>query len=129
LKKINDGLTKGKRYYRRHREKVILASRAKKKKRYWSDPEAALRKTWEDKLRWKYGISVAIYEQMLEDQAGVCGICKEQPFSWRLDVDHNHETGEVRGLLCRKCNMAVGLINDSPEAAHRMELWLLKKGK
>lgn len=51
-----------------------------------------------------YGITGADYEALLERQGGKCAICRARPKSKRLAVDHDHKTGEVRGLLCGRCN-------------------------
>lgn len=53
----------------------------------------------------------AEYDLLLERQGGACAICGEKP-SIRLVVDHDHETGAVRGLLCNPCNLALGLFKD-----------------
>ena len=50
---------------------------------------------------------------MLEEQNGVCCICYEKPTIRALDVDHNHATGVIRGLLCSRCNTTLGKVNDS----------------
>ncbi len=55
------------------------------------------------------------YNAMLERQAGVCAICAEKPKGGRLAVDHIHGTETVRGLLCGRCNTALGLFKDDPE--------------
>lgn len=55
----------------------------------------------------KYGISVEQYEAILRDQGGVCAICERPPKTRRLHVDHDHKTGEIRGLLCYRCNRAL----------------------
>lgn len=70
------------------------------------------RKSW---LTTKYGITPENYEAKLAAQAGACAICSDGPGKGRryFCVDHNHETGEVRGLLCHKCNAALGLLGDS----------------
>lgn len=66
----------------------------------------------------QYGITYNEVLKLLEKQNGVCVICKEvgfkmHPNSWSgLNVDHDHETGEVRGLLCHNCNRALGLFKD-----------------
>lgn len=61
----------------------------------------------------KRGLSVDDYMAMLAAQGGVCAICKlPDPTGIRLSVDHDHETDKVRGLLCRNCNMALGLFKD-----------------
>ena len=59
----------------------------------------------------KYGVTLDWYEQKLEEQKGVCAICgePEQRMHWSgtplvLAVDHDHKTGEIRGLLCHNCN-------------------------
>jgi hypothetical protein len=53
---------------------------------------------------------------MLEAQCGVCAICKEpRPEERTLHVDHDHETGEIRGLLCFRCNNAIGDLRDDVE--------------
>lgn len=50
---------------------------------------------------------------MLSNQDGGCGICEESPNRDKaLDVDHNHDTGEVRGLLCNTCNRGLGMLGD-----------------
>lgn len=66
--------------------------------------------------RHKYGITLAQYNDMHAAQGGCCAICKEsdrgsveKPYH-RLHVDHSHETGKVRGLLCRRCNTSVGFL-------------------
>ncbi|MGA7486292.1 MAG: endonuclease VII domain-containing protein, partial [Xanthobacteraceae bacterium] len=66
------------------------------------------------RLRRLYGLSGERYRQMLEQQNGVCGICKG-PSRRRLCVDHCGVTQEVRGLLCDNCNTAIGLLGHDPE--------------
>jgi len=53
-----------------------------------------------------YGITIEEYDRMLENQKGCCAICDRDAadFKTRLAVDHNHITGEIRGLLCSYCN-------------------------
>jgi len=51
-----------------------------------------------------YGISPETYAAVLKAQGGRCAICRNVPRSIRLAVDHDHKTGEVRGLLCKRCN-------------------------
>ena len=66
-------------------------------------------------LRNAYGISLEEYDNMLESQLGCCAICSMTPEEngRRLDVDHCHETGKVRGLLCHNCNSMLGLAKDN----------------
>ena len=55
-----------------------------------------------------YGITVDRYEEMAMEQNGLCLICGKQPKENRLCVDHCHTSGDVRGLLCHPCNLALG---------------------
>ncbi len=59
-----------------------------------------------------YGIDVEDYERMLEEQNGGCYICGDKPSKRALDIDHDHKTGKVRGLLCSNHNRALGLLGD-----------------
>lgn len=58
-------------------------------------------------LRSRYGITTEQYDEMLAEQAGVCAICGNPPKKRRLYVDHDHDTGRVRGLLCAHCNSSL----------------------
>lgn len=74
-----------------------------------------------------HGLEPEVYEKMFEDQGYVCAICKKECVSKRrLSVDHNHDTGEIRGLLCAKCNRAIGLLGDSLELIRAAADYLIK---
>jgi len=64
-----------------------------------------------------FGLSPSEYEQMVIAQSGVCKICGQPPSGRRtaLCVDHDHNTGQIRGLLCSLCNVGLGHFKDSPE--------------
>lgn len=68
------------------------------------------------KLRRMYGLTIAQYDALLEHQGGCCAICKTDTpkGKGRFNVDHCHETGEVRGLLCVNCNNGLGRFFDNP---------------
>jgi hypothetical protein len=66
-----------------------------------------------DSLR-KYGITQNDFDVMLAGQWEGCAICK-MPFTKTPDVDHDHVSGHVRGLLCRKCNLIVGYLENDEE--------------
>ena len=55
-------------------------------------------------LRRKYGLTPQQYARMLKLQGGRCKLCHREPKTRRLDVDHDHQTKRVRGLLCFRCN-------------------------
>lgn len=76
------------------------------------------------KLKAKYGISVDEYDKMYDEQNGMCYLCGNSHPRRALNVDHCHTTGVVRKLLCDKCNMALGLINDSTELLEKMKGYL-----
>ena len=60
-------------------------------------------------LKKKYGMSLLDYDLMVDEQGGQCAICGAKE---KLYVDHNHDTGKIRGLLCNTCNRAIGLLRD-----------------
>ena len=86
----------------------------------------------------KYGLSVEQYEQLLATQSGCCAICcrPETAFACkkystkprRLSIDHNHETGKVRGLLCSKCNGAIGMLYENDITLHNARAYLEQHG-
>lgn len=67
-------------------------------------------------LKKNYGITVEEYDAMLASQGEVCKVCKGPPLGkGRYHVDHDHVTGKIRGLLCHKCNVALGMVRDNVE--------------
>ena len=78
----------------------------------FSLPERA-RYMRDSKLRSKYGITIADYEAMLDSQGGACAVCGSHPEHRGLCVDHDHDTGRVRGLLCDLCNRMLGQSGDN----------------
>lgn len=76
-----------------------------------------------------YGLSTADYEQLLTSQGGVCAICRKPPLGQTrndatLHVDHDHDKGSVRGLLCRNCNLGIGFFEDDPALMESAILYL-----
>lgn len=81
--------------------------------------------------RKKFNITVEDYDSLLETQGGVCAICGRIPEDnvrfgkvERLSVDHDHDTGNIRGLLCHNCNSAIGFLGDSAENIYKAFLYL-----
>ena len=72
-----------------------------------------------------YGVGLREVERMYLEQGGKCAICGTAGFKQRdchssgLNLDHCHNTGRVRGLLCHNCNRAIGLMKDNPEIMRR----------
>ena len=80
--------------------------------RYKDDKPAELNR----RLKYKYGITLKEYTNLLEEQNQVCAICSEPcDLKPRLSVDHDHTTGKLRGLLCDSCNNGLGRFKDNPE--------------
>lgn len=66
--------------------------------------------------QYRYGVSPEQYWELFQAQGGKCKICGYEPKGDEyLHIDHNKETGEIRGLLCGKCNKAIGLMDEKPE--------------
>lgn len=87
----------------------------------------------ENTLKIRYGIDSIRYEELLSEQKGVCAIClkpetaRHQSGTIRkLAVDHCHKTGLVRGLLCSKCNPAIGYFEHNTDRLERAKTYLLK---
>ena len=78
-------------------------------------------------IKYSYGLFYEDWLKIWEEQDGKCAIC-EIVFSTpsHACVDHNHKTNKVRGLLCRKCNAAIGYLNDDPEILIKATEYLLK---
>lgn len=74
-------------------------------------------------LRRKYGLRLSDFDELVRTQLGMCAICERQ-LRDKLHVDHDHRTGAVRGLLCGKCNMAIGLLGDDPSLLRSAEIYL-----
>lgn len=99
---------------------------------------AGYKKGLDTKYKREFEITLDEYTQLLEDQDGVCYICRKPPRSVRLAVDHDHEYEKllrfrgdpsprrhsVRGLICRKCNEYLGHIDDSYSVALHMREYL-----
>lgn len=101
-------------------KEIQLRRRAREK----NDPKAWRKK----KNRWlrKYGITIDQFDAMLAEQNGGCALCYRK--SERLHVDHDHETGRVRGLLCHQCNWYLGTIDADPEIMIRIALYRTTEG-
>lgn len=96
------------------------------------------RKNRDRHFRAKYGITIDDYDALMEAQGNACAICggresrfvrKEVARLRSLSVDHDHETGEVRGLLCGDCNVGLGAFRDDPAKLDRAKAYILNSKK
>ncbi len=94
--------------------------------------EQALAKDHKSRLKRKYGMTLDDYASMLSAQDNKCKICfsgSSYKKSGLFVVDHSHENGAVRGLLCIRCNSALGMFGDSPERLRLAANYIEKDGK
>lgn len=141
-------------YYTANREKILAANARRR-----SDPETRARnlarqrerrreriaagterrlptereteRSWVRRLRL-LGLTPADYTRMLAEQGGRCAICRtDRPWlrGGRWAVDHDHSTEQVRGLLCHRCNTALGLVGDSRDVLAAMIEYLRRWGQ
>jgi hypothetical protein len=98
---------RGKLYYENHKEKFQLLGQRSKLRRY--------------------GITLEEFDAMLAAQGGHCAVCERtcNDDGSRLCVDHDHKTGEIRGILCRRHNAILGLADDDVQAFTRLAEYLL----
>jgi Autographiviridae endonuclease VII len=80
------------------------------------------------RVRTTYGLTVAEYRDLCERQDNRCGICRRDfaELGRRPSVDHDHDTGRVRGLLCDNCNRGLGFFKENPRFLDAAKEWLTK---
>ena len=88
------------------------------------NPESLRRWRRAYRMRLRHGMELSDYEEMLKAQNGACAICLGVPNGRDLCIDHNHETGKVRSLLCDLCNRTLGQAGDDPILLERMAAYL-----
>jgi len=109
----------GQRAYSKHKEKILQRHRAYR----LANPGKVKKISFQNALRRFYDLSLEQWNKLLVAHAGRCAIC-DSPAP--LQVDHNHKTGKVRGLLCFKCNTAIGLLREDPGLFTAASLYLAK---
>lgn len=111
----------------KHRARCSACRNDDQKERYRNNPSVHRAYL----LKAKYGLTLDDYDQLVVQQNGQCAICgTTSPMGHhkRFVVDHNHITGEVRGLLCSKCNAGLGNFSDNPALMLKAALYLDERG-
>lgn len=132
-----ESYAKARAWLKAHPEKVVIYNaRARAKRRENIEKHrASERKSYRTRFFKDLGITQEIYDQMFFFQAGRCWICSAEPATHEgspdklLIVDHDHTDGTVRGLLCQKCNKALGLFNDDLSLLVQAVHYLTKHAK
>lgn len=93
---------------------ICKSCKAKKSKEYRNN--GGINYSRNKSFKYKYGITLEQYEQMLINQNNCCITCKNEfNDENKPDVDHNHKTGKVRGILCHRCNLAIGYLREDED--------------
>jgi Recombination endonuclease VII. len=91
------------------------------------DKEKYSQYNWEYMLKRSFNITPEQYNEMLETQGSKCAVCNSECIRYdKLSVDHDHVTNKVRGLLCHRCNTALGLLQDNPEIISNLLEYLIR---
>ncbi len=107
------------------KRRLSRLEQSRKESRDWAknNPD----KVKDSMYRINYGISYSDFKKLAHKQEGKCALCTLKPKT-TLCIDHNHSTGQIRGLLCRSCNGALGVFGDSVEGLHKAILYLEGSG-
>lgn len=85
------------------------------------------RKRKDRMLQWRYDISIEQFEHLFTEQKGLCAICENPLTDFHgTTVDHDHKTHKVRGLVCHRCNLLVGWVEQSKERIPKVFSYLLR---
>ena len=108
-------------------KKYIKSPKGKVHRRKWKKNGRIYLAQRKHHLKRDYGLTLEQYDQMLDEQNGVCIICKGiNANGRRLAVDHNHQTGKIRGLLCDCCNLWLGKYETNHSLFEKFDEYLKK---
>ena len=113
-----------------HRKNPINKKNKKELHQTYYQKPGVKEKQWESGLKNRYNMTAEQYRQLLIFQNNRCAICdihELETAKKRLCVDHSHNTGVVRGLLCMPCNSAIGLLKDKSNIVRKAADYLDKK--
>lgn len=130
-------LKKHRKYNSENRETIVEKSRQARLERperiaenkhnsYRRHFDKNAKKSRQKKLKYNYGITIDEYNAMYEAQGGVCAICGNPNGEKNLCVDHDHNSGKIRGLLCTDCNVGIGRLRDNLSIIQKAFLYIEK---
>ena len=119
---------KSREYYRKNKNRILQRVLKYQHKRYSEDLNYR-EKIKKRRLKKWYNLTPDDLNLLLERQQYICPICKKSLALLDIAIDHNHQTGKIRGLLHRNCNLGIGLLNDTPEYAYNAYIYLKESGK
>jgi len=112
---------------KKYRETPNGRKAAKGRQERYRGSEKSNRRFRKQNLKHNYGLSLEDYDQMVENQNGVCAICGGINKSGRrLVIDHDHKTGKIRGLLCNNCNIGIGNLQEDIDILSKSIIYLRK---
>lgn len=132
-----------KRWYYRHREKILARKNELRREKYKfltveeKARRSAANREWRSRNQVrihgnrlaKYKLTVKQFSELLSSQNGACAICEtSKPGGKGWHVDHDHQTGNVRGLLCHHCNVGIGNLKDDPALVMKAAQYLSRRG-
>lgn len=101
-------------YFQKNKEKIYQKIRDRRANYSEEERNEKTRAKDNSVLKSRYGITIEELEALFQVQKGKCFICDNSfdDTKRKMTIDHNHDTGNIRGLLCRKCNSALGLFGE-----------------
>lgn len=118
---------KRKAYYEKNREKIAIRQKAhystvkekqsENSRRWYSSPENQIRRR-----QSRYKTDFNTLKLIQKNRCGICNV--EFPSDPQATIDHDHDTGLVRGLLCRKCNSGIGMLQENWELLEKASQWV-----
>ncbi len=121
-------------YYRANTEKLVIRKKAYRESpagraaaAAYKQPPKDSRQKFQERLLYGFGITVEEFARMLLEQKFCCACCGDRlKMDKHTHVDHDHDTGEIRSILCHHCNTALGMLKEDPVRIHALLHYLEK---
>jgi hypothetical protein len=124
LKNLEKENKRSREYHATHKKEDLLRN----KQYRINNPEKSGKWYRKYQLKIKHGITEDMYIKLYTEQNGRCAICNthQDDITMPFHIDHDHTTGKIRGLLCNRCNMALGLLKDNSDIFQSAIDYILK---